>query len=97
MFYIFSARGRGLGESEAPGGGGGGDFLWKIPRGGAGAGRVFAGNLGGGGVNIFVSGPKCLPRTRLLGRQQKTKKGLRLALSISDDETQQFAISFRDF
>ena len=57
---FFFLLGGGKEESEAPGGGGG-DFLEKIPgRGGGvargwagagvrGAGRVFVGNLGGGG------------------------------------------------
>ena len=33
--------------------------------GGKGAGRVFAGNWGGEGLNIFFSGPKCLEREEL--------------------------------
>ena len=62
--FIFSAWGSG-GESEVPGGGRGDDFLLKIPGGGSpgrvgaagrGAGRVFAGNLKGGGLNIFFQG-----------------------------------------
>ena len=63
IFY-FSCSGEGKGESEAPGRWGG-DFLLKIPGGGSpsrvgaggrGAGRVFAGIFGGGGVNIFFWG-----------------------------------------
>ena len=58
-----------VGESEATGKGGGRDSI-ENPReggglpeggGGQGAGRVFAGNLGGGGAKYFFSGPKCPP------------------------------------
>ena len=64
---FFFCSGEGKGESEEPGGGGGRFFI-EIPRRGGlpggwgrgrGAGRVFAGNLGGG-LNIF-SGPKLPP------------------------------------
>ena len=67
IFYFFFCLGEGKGESEPPGGGGE-RFLRKIPRGGGlpcgwgpGAGRVFAGNLGGGGTKYFFSGPKFPP------------------------------------
>ena len=69
-FLFFSARGRGRGEYGATGRGGVG-FLLKIPRrggaspggegGGEGAGRVSAGNFGGGGAKSFSSGPKFPP------------------------------------
>ena len=63
IFILFFCSGRGKGESEAPGGGGvsrtggakgPGGFLRRI------------GDLGGGGgLNIFFSGPKCPPRRRI--------------------------------
>ena len=52
--------------------GGGGRFLLKIPGGGSPGGRGAEGpggclrrigELGGGGLNIFFSGPECPPRT----------------------------------
>ena len=60
IFYFFCS-GEGKGESEAPGRGGGSVFFMDNPRrgalpnggGGRGAGRVFAGNLGGGGAKYF--------------------------------------------
>ena len=60
IFFIFSARGRGRGSPLRQEGAGVG-FLLKIPggggvfshEGGGGAGRVSAGNFGGGGLNIF--------------------------------------------
>ena len=68
IFFIFSARGRGRGRGARKGLGGV-SFLLTIPGGGSprteeegggrGAGMVSAGNLGGGGLNIFFSGPKC--------------------------------------
>ena len=64
IFSIFSARGRGRGSPKRWRGGD--DFLLKIPGGGGsprwvgaggrGARRVFAGNLEGGGLNIFFFG-----------------------------------------
>ena len=42
-----------------------------VGAGGRGAGRVFAGNLGGGGLNILFSGPK-FPPSQV---QRKTKRG----------------------
>ena len=64
IFYFFSPRGRGRGCPRRRDGGGG-DFSMENPRrgvsrwvgaGGRGAGRVFAENLGGGGLNIFFRG-----------------------------------------
>ena len=70
IFNFFSARGRGRGSPRRREGGG--NFLLKIPGGGGGspgwvgaggrgAGRVFAGNFGGGGAKYFFSGPKFPP------------------------------------
>ena len=59
IFFIFFPLGEGKGESEAPGRGGGRCFIenprrgGSPTRGGGGAGRVSAGNLGGGGLNTF--------------------------------------------
>ena len=62
IFFIFFCSGEGKGESEVAGGGGGPIFIEKCQEGGGslgrgggggGAGRVSAGNLGGGGLNIF--------------------------------------------
>ena len=70
--FFFFCSGRGKGESEAPGGGGCRFFIdnprkrvFRRER-GRGGGRVSAANRGilggGGGLNIFFSGPKCPPR-----------------------------------
>ena len=73
IFFIFFCLGEGKGESVAPGRGGGRVFYWNSQEGGGGvlparggggwrgAGRVSAGNLGGGGAKYFFSGPKCPP------------------------------------
>ena len=66
MFYFFSVRG---GRKEASEHVAGVGFLLKIEggggggiRGGGGGGQVLQGCLrGGGGLNIFFSGPKCPP------------------------------------
>ena len=74
IFYFFSARGREGGVRGAGRVGGGGDFFLENPRrgggglpGGWGGGRArgregVCGELGGGGgLNIFFSGPKFPP------------------------------------
>ena len=50
---------------------GGGGVFWAAGAGGRGAGRVFAGNLGGGGAKYFFSGPKFPPSVSL---SQKDKE-----------------------
>ena len=74
FFIFFSARGGGRGVRAV--GRGAGRFLLKIPGGGGGVlqegegprGREGVcselGNLEGGGLNIFLFGPKCPPRWR---------------------------------
>ena len=49
-YFYFFCSGEGNGEPEAPGGGGGGRKFQEGGSPGRGAGRVFAGNLGGGGA-----------------------------------------------
>ena len=68
VFFLFSARGSGKGSLRRWEGGGGTIFYWKCQEagspgqvgaggGGQGAGRVSAGNLGGGGsLNFFFRG-----------------------------------------
>ena len=64
--FIFNDRGKGMGESEGARAGGalfhsksqGGGSRWR--GGGGGAGRV-CGKFGGGGVNLFFSGPAFPP------------------------------------
>ena len=81
-FLFFSARGRGRGSLRHQEGAGVG-FLLKIPGGaggsptrggGGGAGRVSAGNFGGG-PKYFFSGPKCPPSdvTRCNGLHHKNR------------------------
>ena len=71
VYFFFSARGSGRGSPGRQGGGGGSVFLLKIPGEGGGlpgggwgegAGRVSAGNCGGGGAKYLFSGPNFPPR-----------------------------------
>ena len=88
IFYFFCSR-EGKGESEAPGGGGGRFFIENprrrggLPRGwGRGAGRVFAGN-GGGGSKYFFSGAKFPPSRVLVEINFEASKTLYLKASQS--------------
>ena len=76
LFFLLGGRGR---ESPRLREGGGGGFFVESPRrkglpagweGGREAGRVFAGNLGGGDQIFFCSGPKFPPRCVRHGRKR---------------------------
>ena len=87
IFFIFSARGRGRGSPRRLERGGGTIFYWKSQGGGspgrvgAGgrrrAGRVFAGNWGGGGLNICFGG-------RNSHQDENVRLVLALAVQLAD-------------
>ena len=89
-FYFFFCLGRGMGEFEAPEGEGGIGFQLKIPRGegvsrrGRGQEGVCCelGNFGGGGLNIFFSGPKRPPEKCFVAPPSQNRLKLRDLLDV---------------